>query len=78
MEYRNKNLDRDDYRLEHCFSDRLLDGQPGGVGGEAARGEMVESNAVLEVANCILDLGVAPMVGLQFQGWPRVESQEVV
>ena len=24
MEYRNNNSDRDDYRLEHCFSDRLL------------------------------------------------------
>ena len=25
MEYRDNNLDRDDYRLEHCFSDRLLE-----------------------------------------------------
>ena len=24
MEYRNNNSDRDDYRLEHCFSDKLL------------------------------------------------------
>ena len=24
MEYRNNNSKRDDYRLEHCFSDRLL------------------------------------------------------
>ena len=40
------------------------------IGGEAARGEMVEPDAVLEVANGILDLGVAPMVGLQFQGCP--------
>ena len=47
-----------------------LDGQTGGVGGEAPRGEMVQSDAVLEVANGILDLGVAAMVGLQFQGWP--------
>ena len=44
--------------------------QPGGVGGEAARGEMVEPDAVLEVANGILDLGMAAMVGLQFQGIP--------
>ena len=45
-----------------------LDGQPGGVGGEAARGEVVEPDAVLEVADGVLDLGVAAMVGLQFQG----------
>ena len=45
-----------------------LDRQPGGVGGEAARGEMVESDAVLEVSDGVLDLGVAPMVGLQFPG----------
>ena len=42
-----------------------LDGQPGTVGGEAARGEMVEPHAVLQVADCVLDLGVAAMVGLQ-------------
>ena len=33
--------------------------QPGAVGGEAARGEMVQPHAVLEVAYCILDLGVS-------------------
>ena len=42
-----------------------LDGQPGAVGGEAARGEMVQPDAVLEVAYGILDLGVATMVSLQ-------------
>ena len=42
--------------------------QPGSVGGEAPRGEMVESHAVLEVPDGVLDLGVAAMVGLQFQG----------
>ena len=47
-----------------------LDGQPGAVGWEAARGEMVQPHAVLEVANGILDLGVAAMVGLQCQGFP--------
>ena len=36
-----------------------LDGQPGAVGGEAARGKMVEPDAVLEVPDGILDLGVA-------------------
>ena len=42
--------------------------QPGGVGGEASRREMVEPHAVLEVADGVLDLGVAAMVGLQIQG----------
>ena len=45
-----------------------LDGQPGGVGSGAARGEMVEPRAVLEVADDVLDLGVAAMVGLEVQG----------
>ena len=40
------------------------------IGGEAARGEMVQPHAVLEVSDGVLDLGVAPMVGLQFQGFP--------
>ena len=31
---------------------------------------MVESHAVLQVADGVLDLGVAAMVGLQFQGVP--------
>ena len=57
--------------------------QPGAVGGETPRGEMVESDAVLEVSNGVLDLGMAAMVGLQFQGLSSgvvspVESQEVV
>ena len=34
---------------------------------EAARGEMVQPDAVLEVAYGILDLGVAAMVSLQFE-----------
>ena len=45
---------------------QALDGQPGSVGGEAPRGEMVQSHAVLEVSDGVLDLGVAAMVGLQF------------
>ena len=48
-----------------------LDGQSGAVGGEAARGEMVQPDAVLEVAYGILDLGVATMVSLQFEQLPR-------
>ena len=38
------------------------------IGGEATRGEMVEPDAVLEVADGVLDLGVAAMVGLEVQG----------
>ena len=30
------------------------------------RGEMVESDAVFQVSNGVLDLGVAAMIGLQF------------
>ena len=44
-----------------------LDRQPGGVGGEAARGEVVQPHTVLEVSDGILDLGVAAMVSLQFE-----------
>ena len=40
--------------------------QPGSVGGEAARGEMMQCHAVLEVSDGILGLGMAAMVGLQF------------
>ncbi len=52
-----------------------LDGPPAGVGGEAARGETVEPDAVLQVADGILDLGVAAMVRLQF---PSVPSRSVM
>ena len=38
--------------------------QPGAVGGEAARGEMVQPDAVLEVAYRVLHLGVAAMISL--------------
>ena len=55
-----------------------LDRQPGGVGGEAPRGEMVEAHTVLEVADGILDLGVAAMVGLQFQGVSLPAGDEAV
>ena len=78
-----------DYRLSHAdtggpagevvchhpvsSTGQALDGQPGGVGGEASRWQVVEPHAVLEIANGVLDLGVArtPLldwVGLQIQG----------
>ena len=48
------------------------------IGGEAARGEMVQSDAVLEVSDGVLDLGVEAMVGLQFQGCPVPIGDEAV
>ena len=55
-----------------------LDRQPGGVGGKASRGEMVEPHAVLQVAYGVLDLGVATMVGFQPQGFPVPVGDEVM
>ena len=39
---------------------------------------MIESHAVLEVSDGIFDLGVAAMVGLQFQGIPVPVGDEAV
>ncbi len=39
---------------------------------------MVEPDAVLEIANGIRDLGVAAMVGLQYQGVPVPVGDEAV
>ena len=44
-----------------------LDRQPSGVGGETARGQVVEPHVVLEVADGVFDLSVAAMVGLEIQ-----------
>ena len=44
--------------------------QPSYIGGESSRGEMVEAHAVLQVADGVLDLGVAAVVGLQSPGRP--------
>ena len=52
--------------------------QPGAVGGEAARGHVVQPDAVLEVAYRILDLGVAAMISLQFEGLPVPVGDEAV
>ena len=43
-----------------------LDGQLRSIGGEAARGKMVQGDAVHEVSDGIFDLDVAAVVGLQF------------
>jgi hypothetical protein len=42
-----------------------LNGEPGAIGGEPARRQVIEPDAVLEIADRVLDLGVAAMVGLQ-------------
>ena len=42
--------------------------QPGGVGGKTSRWQVVEPHAVFEVADGVLDLGVAAMVSFQIQG----------
>ncbi len=52
--------------------------QPGGIGGEAAGRHVVQPDAVLEVAYGILDLGVAAMVGLQFEHLPVPVGDETV
>ena len=48
------------------------------IGGEAARREMAPPHTVLEVSDGVLDLGVAAMIGLQFQGLPVPVGDEVV
>ena len=52
--------------------------QPGAVGGEAPRRHVVQPHAVLEVAYGVLDLGVAAVVGLQFQRLPITVGDEGV
>ena len=52
--------------------------EPGRVRGEAARGEMVEPDAVLEVTDRVLDLGVTAMAGLELQRLPRAVGDEGV
>ena len=52
--------------------------QPGAVGGESAGRHVVQSDAVLEVAYRILDLGVAAMISLQFEHLPVPVSDEAV
>lgn len=42
-----------------------LQREPRGVGPEAPRGQVVEPDAVLEVADGVLDLGVASVIGLE-------------
>ena len=57
---------------------RNLHRQPGSIGRETPRGEMVQAHAVLEVADGVLDLGVAAVVSLQFQGVAVPVSDEGV
>ena len=46
--------------------------------GEAAGRHVVQTDAVLEVSNGVLDLGVAAVVGLQFQGLSVPVGDEAV
>ncbi len=55
-----------------------LDREPGAVGGEAAGRQVIEPHAVLQVADRVLDLGVAAMVGLQFERLPVAVGDEGV
>ena len=48
------------------------------IGGEASGRHVVQADAVLQVADGILDLGVAAMVGLQFQRLPVPVGDEAV
>ena len=44
-----------------CKAEDPRVGTPRSIGGEAARGEMVQADAVLEVSDGVLDVGVAAM-----------------
>ena len=48
------------------------------IGGKTARRQVVEAHAVLEIADSVLDLSVAAMVGLQVQGVPVSVGDEGV
>ena len=52
--------------------------QPSAVGGETAGRHVVQPDAVLEVSDGILDLGMAAMVSLQFQRLPVPVGDEAV
>ena len=52
--------------------------QPSAVGGESAGRHVVQPDAVLEVPDGVLDLGVAPMISLQLQGLPVPVGDEAV
>ena len=55
-----------------------LNRQPGAVGGESAGRHVVQPDAVLEVADGVLNLGVAAMISLQFQHLPVPVGDEAV
>ncbi len=55
-----------------------LDCEPGGVGGEAPRGHVVQPGAVLEVPDGVLDPGVAAAAGLQFPSSSKVSPSRPV
>ena len=55
-----------------------LDRQPGTIGSEAPGWQVIESHAVLQVPDGVLYLGVATVVGLQFQDIPQTVGDEGV
>ena len=55
-----------------------LNRQPGAVGGKTAGRQVVQPDAVLEVAYGVLDLGVAAVIGLQLQGFSVPVGDEAV
>ncbi len=52
--------------------------QPGGVGAESTRGEVVEAHPVLEVSDGVFDHGVSTVVGLELEGVAISISDEAV
>ena len=52
--------------------------QPGGVGGETARWQMVEPHVILQVPDGVLDFGVVAVVGLENQGIPLLVGDQGV
>ena len=50
--------------------EQLLDGQPGNIRGEVSRGDIVQTHAVLQVADGILDPGAAATACRQFRVSP--------
>ena len=55
-----------------------LDRQPGPVGGKLARGQVVQTDTVLEVADGVLDLGVTAVIGLELEHCALAVGDEAV
>ena len=51
-----------------------VEDEPGGVGAEPARRQVVEPDTVFEVADGVFDDGVAAVVGFELEGWSPSRS----